>query len=79
MWSLDEFENQRVRAGRFFEPIDGADVWVIQGGENLRFASKTREPLGVRGKGFWKNLESDVALQRAVPRAIHLAHPAGAD
>ena len=47
---FDEFEDQRVHGAGFFEAVDGADVGMIQGGEDLRFASEARKSLRIAGE-----------------------------
>ena len=51
---------------------------MIQGGEHFGFALKAREPIRIGGKRSGQDLESDLALQPCVARAIHLAHAADA-
>jgi hypothetical protein len=53
-------------------------VRVVQGGEQLRFALETGNPIGVIRKDSGKHLDRDVAIEAGVARAIHLAHPARA-
>ena len=59
--------------------MDVRNVRVIQRRENLRFPLKTRQAIGIIGKGIGKDLERDVALQSRVVRAIDLAHSPGAE
>ena len=47
--------------------------------DDAGFALEAREGLRVRGEPLGEHLDRDVALQPGVARAIHLAHPAGAD
>ena len=47
--------------------------------EELRFLLESRKPLGVVVEGFRQNLDGDVAAEDGVARAIHVAHPAGAE
>ena len=66
-------------AVRVLEPVDGADVRMIERGEHLRFALKPREPLGIGRERVGQDLQRDVATELRVARAIHLAHPARAE
>ena len=52
---------------------------MIQGGEDLRFALKASQPVGVSRQRGWENLDGDLALQLRVRRAIDLTHAASAD
>ncbi len=45
--ALDEFENEALRAVDVFEAIDGGDVRMIQRGEEVRFALKPGDPVGI--------------------------------
>ena len=51
--SLNQLEHQRVDRAFVLEPVDGGDVWVIQGREDFGFALKPREPAAVRGQRWW--------------------------
>ncbi len=44
--AFDQFEDKGVRRAAVFEPVDVADVRVVEGGEHLRFASEPRESVG---------------------------------
>ena len=55
------------------------DVGMIERGEELRFPAEAREAIGIVGDGGEQDFDRDVAIQLRVPRAIHFAHPAGAD
>ena len=49
---------------------------MIERSQDLRFALEAREPLGIEGEAVGQDLERDVALERRVAGAIHLAHAA---
>ena len=55
------------------------DVRMVQRGEDFGFALEAREPIGIAGERLGQHLDRDLAFQLGVRRAIHLAHPAGAD
>ena len=48
-------------------------------GDGLGFALEPREGRRVRGERVRQDLDRDVAIQLRVARAVHLAHPAGAE
>jgi hypothetical protein len=52
---------------------------MIERGEQLGFAAEPREPFGIIGDLRRQHFERDVAMQSGVPRAVDLAHAAGAD
>src|ERR1700736_2240490 len=52
---------------------------MIQRRDRARLAFKALAPLGVSRHGRWQNLDGDVTVQPPVARAVHLAHPAGAE
>ena len=77
--SLDQFEDQRGHAIRFLQPVDRADVRVIERRERPRFAREAGAALGIGGEVRGQDLDRDVATELAVARAIDLAHAAGAE
>ena len=52
---------------------------MIQSGEELRLALKPRDALGLVLERVGKQLQRDIATELRVTRAIHFAHPAGAN
>ena len=78
-WALDQFEHQRWSSLRVFQPVDGADVRMIQRGEKLRLTTEPRDTIGIAGENLRKDLERNLAAQRGIAGSIHFAHPAGAD
>ena len=48
--AFDQFEDQRGDAIRFFQPIDRADVRVIERRERPRFAREAGAALGIGGE-----------------------------
>ena len=81
---LDELhdEDVGVRAageGRGLEAVEVGDPRVVEGGEQLRLALEAGQALGVGGNGLGQDLEGDVAPERRVGGAVHLAHPPGAE
>jgi hypothetical protein len=79
--ALDQFHHQREHAvgGRLLEAVDGGDVGVIQGGEDLRLAAEAGDALRVQREGRGQHLERDLAAELRVARAQHLAHAARAE
>ena len=51
----------------------------LSDGQQLRFALEARETLGVLRERRGQHLDRDVATELRVPRAVHLAHAAGAE
>lgn len=52
------------------------DIRMVKGGEDLGFAPKPGQAIGIIGDGGQEDLDRDVAVQSTVVRAIGLAHPA---
>jgi hypothetical protein len=46
--SIYELEDQREVTIRFFDAIDGRDVWMVERGEQLRFALESGKAVSVR-------------------------------
>jgi hypothetical protein len=59
--------------------VDGADVWVVQGGRRLGFPLKTAEGLRIVCEFVGKELQSDMATKLEVFGFVHHSHPAAAD
>jgi hypothetical protein len=45
-----ELHHEGLDAVSVFQSVDGGDVWMVQGGEDFRFALKSSEPIVVSGK-----------------------------
>ena len=66
-------------AVRLFVSVERRHVGVAQGGEKLGFALETIEPRRILRELLGKDLESDVASELGIPRAVYLSHAAFAD
>ena len=77
--AFDEFEDERDDVFAFFERVDGGDVRMIQGCEDLRLALEASNPGRIVSQRRRKHLDGDVSAQLDVARAVHVAHAAGAD
>jgi len=74
--SVDQFHHERLDAAGVLQSVHGRDVRMIQGGENLRFALKTREPVGIGRHRGREDFDGDLTFQFGVVGAVHLAHAA---
>ena len=45
--ALDQLEHERMRRAAVLKAVDGGDVWMVERGEHLRFAPKSRQPVGI--------------------------------
>ena len=79
VFALHQFERDEELPGRFFQPVDGGDVRVVQRGEQLGLAPESSEALGVLGHFGRQHFDRDIAPQRRVGGAVDLAHSAGAN
>ena len=77
--AVHQLENQEPDAVGFFEPVDRADVRMVQRGEHPRLALEAREPIRVARERARQDLDRDVASELRVARPVHLAHAAGAE
>jgi hypothetical protein len=75
---IHQLHCQEAHAVGFLGGVDGDDVRVIEGGDGAGFAIEAFETAGDAGDFRRQHLQRDVASQPQVARAIHLAHPAGA-
>src|SRR5450759_2759487 len=62
-----------------FEPVDVADVRMVERRQHLRFTAQARESIGIGGERVRQNLQRDVAIELGIPRAVDLAHAARAN
>jgi hypothetical protein len=76
---FDEFQHQRLHVGRFLEPVNRADVRMIERGQDLRFTFEPSEPIRIEGERRGQDLDGHVAPELGVVRLIDLAHPARSD
>ena len=74
--ALDELEDQRVNAFAVLEPVDGADVRMIQRREQPGLALESRAPFGIRRERVRQNLDRHLASKLGIPRAVDVPHPA---
>ena len=74
--AVDILEHQGHRVIRLFETVDSRDVWMVERGENLRFAPEAGHSFGILRNGRRQDLDSGVAVQPRVACAVHLAHSA---
>ena len=74
---FDQLHHQPRDSRCFLDAVYLRDVLVVQGGENMGFAFKTGEPLGVRCKLWREDLDGDVPVEPSVAGTIDLAHSPG--
>ncbi len=76
---LDQFQHQGTHVARVFEPVDGANIWVIERGEYVGLALEPRPPLRVFREDRRQDLDGDLAPEFGITRAIHLTHATDAE
>ena len=52
------------------------DVGMVERGQRFGFTSEAGEPIGVVRERCGQDFERDIAIERRIVRAIHLAHAA---
>ena len=77
--AFDEFEDQKLPALDFLEPVDRADVGMVERGEELRLAPEPADAFGIVDKAWRQRFQRDITIQPGVARAIDLAHPSDAE
>jgi hypothetical protein len=73
--AVDQLDDE----GSVFKSVDGADVGVVEGGEDLGFASEAGETVGIGGEGFGEELDGDLAAEFGIGGAPDFAHAALAE
>ena len=76
--ALDQLHHDGLNAVALLESVDRRDVGVAQRRQHARLALEPRQPIGIARERRGQDLDRHVAPQLRVPRAIDLAHPAGA-
>ena len=76
---FDELEHESFDAVGFHEPVDRADVRMVERGQKLGFPLEPRQPLGVLGDRLGKDFDREVPVQLGVARSVDLPHPSGAE
>jgi hypothetical protein len=79
VFAVDVLHDERPDGLALFQPMDMSNVRMIERCERPRFACEPGDPVGIAGEGVGKDLQGNVAVQRGVAGAIHLAHPARAN
>ena len=74
--AVDELEDEHLLTIDLFQPVDRADVRVVQRRQHLRFAPEAREPFGSMGEAVRQRFQRDVTTQPCVPGPIDLTHTA---
>src|SRR4029079_10976506 len=77
--TVNQLEDERADAARFFQPVNRADVRMIERREELRFLLEAGQAVRTLDEARRQDFQRDVAIQLGVARAIHLAHPARPD
>ena len=70
----DQFHHQVARFVFAADVVERADVRVVQLRDRAGFALETLPQVGTRGEMCRQDLDGDVALEPAVPGAVHLTH-----
>ena len=77
--AVDELEDEHLLTIDLFQPVDRADVRVVQRRQHLRFAPEAREPFGSMGEAVRQRFQRDVTTQPCVSGPIDLSHTAGTE
>src|SRR4030095_11559038 len=74
-----QLHDERRDLRELFEAVHLRDVGMVERREQTRFALEPRAALRTAGECARQDLDRDVAPELGVPRAIDLAHSAGAN
>src|SRR5262245_42820579 len=75
-FAVDELEHQELGVVRFLQPINSGNVWMVERGKHLRFATEARHAFWIDGEGLGENLQRDFTTEVRIARTIHLTHSA---
>ena len=76
--AFHQFQDKKSGAARFLQPINGGNVWVIQGSEQLGFALEPGNPICVLGELLGQNLDGNIPAELPVLRLKDFSHSAAA-
>ena len=76
---LDQLHGHEPDAVSLLGREDRDDVRMIEGGNGTRLAFEAKQQVRIARHACWQDFDGDLAPQLRVPRAIHLAHAAGAE
>ena len=77
--TVDQLEDEEALLGVLLEPVDRADVRMVERGQQLGLALESGEALLVSEEDLGQHLDRHVAPEPRVGGAIHLSHPAFAE
>ncbi len=77
--AVRQFHHDRADAAAFFEPVDGADAWMVERGEDFGLTPEPGHPINVGRHCLGQDFDGDPPLQLGVGGAVHLTHAALAD
>ena len=72
---FDELEHESFDTAGFHEPVDRADVRMVERREKLGFPLEPRQPLGVLRDRLGEDFDREVPVQLGIPGPVDLAHP----
>ena len=77
--ALHQFQHQRPNTIRFLQPVDHADVGMIERGQDFRFSLKLAHALPISGKLLRQDLQRHLSTQPGVGGLVDGTHSAFAE
>ena len=74
--ALDELEDEGLGVAVVFQAVDGADVGMVERGQDLGLAFEPGQPVGVLRERLGQDLQRHITVELRIARAIHLSHAA---
>ena len=74
--AIDQLQDQRTHPVRFFQAVNGADVWMIQGSQYFRFPLKASHSLAILDKLLREDLQGHISAQAGIGGPIDRTHTA---
>jgi len=72
--TLNQLHHKSTSAVGGFESIDQSDVGMVEGSEDLGFASEPRHALSIAAKGVGKNLDGYISPKFWIAGTVDFAH-----
>jgi len=73
---LNHLHDDETPGALLVQPIDGRDIGMVQGPEELGLTLEAREAVGIGCELVGEHLDRNVAIELRITRPIHLAHAA---
>ena len=72
---VHQLKDESFRSFGFFQPVDVANIGMVQRGQDFGFALEPRQPVRIIRESLRQHLERHVPVELGVSRPIHFPMP----